>query len=60
MPKKYHIPVLPIDITNERIYNKVFNALLLGDWISYYLAILYKTDPTPVKIVEELKKKLKG
>ncbi|MBI2463205.1 MAG: bifunctional phosphoglucose/phosphomannose isomerase [Candidatus Spechtbacteria bacterium] len=56
--KKYHIPVLPIDITNERIYNKVFNALLLGDWISYYLAILYKTDPTPVKIVEELKKRL--
>ncbi|RLG91836.1 MAG: bifunctional phosphoglucose/phosphomannose isomerase, partial [Candidatus Hecatellales archaeon] len=34
----------------------------LGDYLSYYLAILNKVDPTPVKTInllkEELKKKL--
>ena len=38
---------------------KVLSTLILGDWVSYYLALEYKIDPTPVKIVEEFKKKLK-
>lgn len=35
---------------------KIFSSLLLGDWTSYYLALEYKIDPTPVKTVEEFKK----
>jgi len=35
---------------------KVFSTLLLGDWVSYYLALQCKIDPTPVKMVEEFKK----
>lgn len=57
LEKKYHLPVYMIDISNERIYNKIFDTLLLGDWISYYLALFNKVDPTPVLIVEEFKKK---
>ncbi len=38
---------------------KIFSTLILGDWASYYLALEYQIDPTPVKIVEEFKKKLK-
>ncbi len=34
---------------------KVFSTLLLGDWVSYYVAIEHGIDPTPVKIVEEFK-----
>ena len=60
LAKKYRLPVYMIDISNERIYNKVFDTLLLGDWISYYLAILNKVDPTPVFIVEEFKKKMRA
>lgn len=59
LAKKYRVPAYTIDIGNERIYNKVFDTLLLGDWISYYLAILNKVDPTPVAIVEELKKRMR-
>jgi len=38
---------------------KMISAIYIGDWTSYYLALKYGTDPTPVKIVEELKKKLR-
>lgn len=37
---------------------KIFSAILLGDWISYYLAIFQKIDPTPVNLVEEFKKRI--
>lgn len=49
-----------IDIAKGDLLFKIFSTLLLGDWISYYLALEYKINPTPVKIVEEFKKKLKG
>ncbi|MBZ1348617.1 MAG: hypothetical protein KYQ20_02585 [Candidatus Nealsonbacteria bacterium] len=32
---------------------------LLADWKSYYLALYYGIDPTPVKLQEEIKKWLK-
>ncbi len=37
---------------------RLFSAIHLGDWISYYLALLYRIDPTPVGVIEALKKKL--
>jgi len=39
---------------------KIFSSLLLGDWTSYYLALAYKTDPTPVAMVEEFKALMKN
>lgn len=36
----------------------MFSILLLGDWMSYYLSLLYQQDPTPVDMVEDLKKAL--
>lgn len=47
-----------IDMTGETKMEKIFNCLLLGDWVSYYLAQEYGQDPIPVKIVEEFKKRL--
>lgn len=49
------VPVQFINIQGKDILYKIFNNLLLADWISYYLALIYKTDPTPLKIVEEFK-----
>ncbi|MBI5036372.1 bifunctional phosphoglucose/phosphomannose isomerase [Candidatus Micrarchaeota archaeon] len=38
---------------------RMFNALYLFDWTSFFLAMQYGIDPTPVELVEELKKELK-
>jgi len=48
-----------INIQGESFLEKVLNASVLGDWISYYLALENGQDPTPVDLVEEFKDKLK-
>lgn len=47
-----------IEMENDNVFNTIFSTLLLGDWTAYYLALAYNQDPTPVAMVEELKKKL--
>lgn len=37
------------------LLTKMFSALLIGDYTSYYLALRYKIDPSPVKIIEKFK-----
>jgi len=37
---------------------KVFSSLLLGDWLSYYTALLHHRDPTPVELVSEFKRRM--
>jgi len=49
-----------VEIMGKSISEKLFNNLILSDWVSYYLAKEYKIDPAPVEIVEEFKRKLKG
>jgi glucose/mannose-6-phosphate isomerase len=36
----------------------MMGLVYLGDWVSYYLAILYEIDPTPIKAIDYLKKRL--
>jgi len=38
------------------VWSQKLSLVLLGDWISYYLAILNNIDPTPVPIITENKK----
>lgn len=47
-----------LDMDGEDVFEKMFTSISLADWASYYLALEYKQDPTPVKIVEDLKKLL--
>ena len=47
-----------VAIKGDCLLSRMFSTILLGLWVSYYLAILYETDPTPVEIIEELKKEL--
>ena len=56
--KKKGIDSTLIEMPDANIFNTIFSTLILGDWVSYYLALAYKQDPTPVAIVEDLKKKL--
>jgi len=48
-----------IEMVGENVFEKVFASLCLGDWASYYLALEYGIDPTPVDMVEEFKELIK-
>jgi glucose/mannose-6-phosphate isomerase len=37
---------------------RIFSLIHLGDWTSYYLAILNGIDPTPVRVIDYLKNEL--
>jgi glucose/mannose-6-phosphate isomerase len=37
---------------------RMFSLIYLGDWVSYYLAILHGEDPTPVEVINYLKTEL--
>lgn len=47
-----------LDMKGERMYNRVLMSIALGDFTSYYLALAYGQDPTPVDMVEKFKKLL--
>ncbi len=57
--KEKEIETEIIDMPEGDIFYRVFATITLADWISYYLALEYKQDPTPVDMVEDLKKALK-
>jgi len=46
------------EMPGSEIFTKIFGTLLFIDWVSYYLALNYGQDPTPVDMVEDLKKAL--
>ncbi|HLD89288.1 MAG TPA: bifunctional phosphoglucose/phosphomannose isomerase [Candidatus Nanoarchaeia archaeon] len=52
------IGVSEISSTGESYLRRLVLAIHLGDWISYYLALLYGVDPVDVKIIEDFKKEL--
>ena len=39
---------------------RIFSLVHLGDWLSFYLAVLHGEDPTPVSVIDTLKKELAG
>ncbi|MCX8147054.1 MAG: bifunctional phosphoglucose/phosphomannose isomerase [Candidatus Woesearchaeota archaeon] len=51
-------PVLILKLTGPNRLARIFSCILLGSYVGYYLALEYGTDPTPVKMVEDLKKEL--
>ena len=40
------------------LLSRMFSGIYYGDFVSYYLALEKKIDPTPVTVIESLKKKL--
>ena len=50
--------VFEIQIKGKKRLAKMMYAMYLGDFLSCYLAILRKIDPTPVAIINELKDEL--
>ncbi|MBN1375526.1 MAG: bifunctional phosphoglucose/phosphomannose isomerase [Dehalococcoidia bacterium] len=56
--EKNGIPFEYIDGEGDCPLSNLMSLVLLGDWISYYLAMLYGVDPTPVPEIDILKKRL--
>jgi len=56
--RKSGVDVIEIGITGGCLLTKLFSAIYIGDWASYYLALEYETDPSPVDVIEEFKKRL--
>lgn len=56
--KKEGVEVIEIWSRGEDLLGRIFSLIYIGDFISYYLAILYGIDPTPVDRVTYLKKEL--
>ena len=50
--------VTQIKISGDSKLARIFSAIYLGDFASFYLAILNDVNPTPVEVIEKLKKKL--
>ena len=50
--------VIEVKSQGESLLARLFSLVHLGDWVSYHLAGLYGVDPTPVEIIERLKKQL--
>ncbi len=44
-----------LDMEEGNAFYKIFSTVLIGDFTSYYLALSYNQDPTPVAMVEDLK-----
>ena len=52
--------VIEVNIKGEDPLSKIIYSISLGDFTSCYLALLRNIDPTPVKIIDELKRRLKS
>lgn len=53
--RKKEIDCEIVDMEGEGVFYKMFSSILLADFTSYYLALSYNQDPTPVDLVEKLK-----
>lgn len=56
--KKANISFHLMDGLGENLLAQMMSLVLFGDYVSYYLAILNKTDPTPVETIDFLKGEL--
>lgn len=52
------VPVEEVYAKGNSLLARMIYLTLIGDWASYFAAIQNEVDPTPVEIIENLKKKL--
>ena len=57
--KKHHWPTYQIELKDNTKLNQVFQLLSFGSWVSFYLSLLNKVDPTKIPWVDYLKTELK-
>ena len=50
--------ITQVNSAGRSLLARLLSLVAIGDWASFYLAILYKQNPTPVGRIEELKRRL--
>ncbi len=56
--EEHDVMVIDLYATGDSILERMWNLIQMGDFISYYLAVLNEVDPTPVEPIENLKAEL--
>ena len=56
--KPYAGLVYEISSEGHTKLERILDLVYLGDWVSFFLAVLYKVDPTPIEKINILKTKL--
>ena len=56
--KKRGVKVVEVYTAGKTVLEKAFSLIILGDWVSYYLALGYKKDPNEIKNIDYLKKEM--
>lgn len=56
--KRQKVGIIEVESQGLHLLSRIFSLIYIGDWVSFYLAILNKIDPTPVEQVTYLKKEL--
>jgi len=52
--------ILEIQTEGDTLLEEIFYLIILGDWVSYYLALLNDSNPTEINEIDLLKKRLGG
>lgn len=47
-----------IEAQGVDVWSNKLSLVYLGDWVSYYLALLHRVDPDTIAVIKDLKKKL--
>lgn len=56
--KKRGVEVVDIYTSGQTILEKVFSLIIIGDWVSYYLALAYNKDPLEIDNITYLKEEM--
>jgi glucose/mannose-6-phosphate isomerase len=56
--EKEKVRVIEVESCGETLLSRIFSLIQLGDFASFYLAILNGEDPRPVKVIDFLKDEL--
>jgi glucose/mannose-6-phosphate isomerase len=52
---RYHVPYRRVDAPGTSSLAQMFSAIMLGDFVTYYLALLNGSDPTVIEPIDILK-----
>ena len=56
--RRYTDRILEVHSEGRSLLARMFSLIHLGDWTSFYLAVLNGVDPTPVEVIDHLKSEL--
>lgn len=56
--EKGRIEVEAVNPQGKSALAQILSSLHMGDWVSYYLALLYGVDPSPVPVIDHLKTRM--